>query len=289
MLPALLVAARAERVPRLVYAAELVPTGPGLGRRIGGVALLRLSRSLADGLVCCSETVAAQFRAPGAPPIAVAYPPIGPDGKPGDGAALRARLGIAPGAPCVAVIGNISRGRGQDVLVRALPSLRARLPELRALVVGDPHPRTADVAYRDELAALARALDVDDALVFTGFVDRIADVYAAADVVAVPARREAFGRVAAEALVAGRPVVVTRVGAVPEVLRDGIDAILVAPDDPEALAAALIDVLTDEALRSRLVEAGASRVRREFSPERSLERFATAVQAMGARQRRDCG
>jgi glycosyltransferase involved in cell wall biosynthesis len=287
MLPALLLAARAERVPRLVYAAELAPRGDVV-RRVSGAALLRLTRALADGLVCCSEAVAAQFEGPDAPPIGVAYPPIAAGGA-GDGEGLRARLGIEPSAPCVAVVGNISHGRGQDVLVRALPSVRARLPELRVLVVGDPHPRTADVAYRDELVELARALGVDDALVFTGFVRRIGDVYAAADAVAVPARREAFGRVAAEALVAGRPVVATRVGGVPEVVRAGTDAILVAPNDPGALARGLIDVLTDEALRARLVRAGASRVRREFSPERSLERFAAVVQAMGARQRRDCG
>jgi glycosyltransferase involved in cell wall biosynthesis len=276
-LPALLLAARAERVPRLVYAAEIVPTGPGLARRVGASALLPLTRRLADGLVCCSEAVAAQFRGPGAPPIEVAYPPIRSDNEPGDGAALRAHLGVDSGARCVAVIGNLSRGRGQDVLIRAIPALLERFPGLRVLIVGDPHPREADLGYRHELDQLARDLGIADVLTFTGFIDRIGDVYAAADAVAVPARREAFGRVAAEALVGGCPVVATAIGGMTEVLDHGVDALLIPPDDVEALTRALMAVLEDRALAARLTAAGAARVRRECSEGQSLERFAAAV------------
>jgi glycosyltransferase involved in cell wall biosynthesis len=180
----------------------------------------------------------------------------------------------------VAVVGSISRQRGQDVLVEALPSLRERVPDVRVLMVGDPHPRPADRAYRGELAERAGRLGVAEQVVWTGAVERIADVYAAADAVVNPTRRESFGRVAAEALLAGRPVVSTRVGGVPEVLRDGVDGLLVEPDSPDALAAAVVRVLTDPDLAARLVDAGAERVRREFSRERSLAGFAEAVWAL---------
>lgn len=289
MLPALLAAARAEGVPRLVYAAELVPLAPGAARRAGGGAVLRMTRGLADGLVCCSEAVAAQFRARGAPPIAVAYPPIDPDPRPGDRAGFRARHGIEPDAPCVAVVGSVSRGRGQDVLVRALPALRERVPGLRAIIVGEPHPRPVDRAFRGELASLAKSLGVGEAVAFVGYVDAVGDVYAGADAIAVPARREAFGRVAAEALVAGRPVVASSVGAIPEVLRAGTDALLVPPDDPAALATALARLLEDRELAARTVAAGAARVRAEFTPARSLERFQEVVQAIAARPCGGCG
>jgi glycosyltransferase involved in cell wall biosynthesis len=148
------------------------------------------------------------------------------------------------------------------------------------VIVGDPHPRGADHAYRAELHDLARRLGVFDALVFTGHVESLGDVYAAADVVVNPTRREAFGRVSAEALLAGRPVVATRVEAVPEVLRDGVDGLLVAPDSPVDLADAIARMLEDEHLAARLVASGAERVRREFTPERSLARFAAAVGAL---------
>jgi glycosyltransferase involved in cell wall biosynthesis len=130
---------------------------------------------------------------------------------------------------------------------------------------------------------------VQEAVLFTGFVERMADVYAAADAIAVPSRQEAFGRVAAEALVAGTPVVATAVGGVPEVLRAEREALLVEPDDPEALAAALTRVLSDRALADGLVGRGAARVRAEFTAERSLASFAGVVRALEARTGRASG
>jgi glycosyltransferase involved in cell wall biosynthesis len=281
-LPAVLLAARAERVPVLVCAAEIVPVSPGLTRVLGGLFVIRLTRSIAAGIVGCADTVSGQFAGPGAPPIATAYPPIGDEYAGGDREGMRDRHGIRAEATCLATAGNLSRGRGQDVLLRALPRVRQRFPDIRLLVAGTPHPRRADLAYRDELVRLADALGVADAVVFAGFVERMADLYAAADVVVNPARREAFGRVAAEALAAGKPVVATSVGAVPEVLRDGIDALLVRPDDPEALSAAIVRVLEDRELSDRLVAAGRDRVRSEFTAQRALESFAGVVSALPA-------
>lgn len=280
-LPAALLAARAAGVPALLYAGEIVPTGPGLARRIGGGLALGLARRRADAIVCCSRTVARQFERARAP-VLVAYPPIAPP-KGGDGAAFRARHGIATGAPCVAALGSIGRARGQDLLVRATPALRERFPDLHVVLGGDPHPRAADARFAAELRGLARDLGVGDALVWPGHVERPGDLYAAADVVVNPTRREAFGRVAAEALLAGRPVVATRVEAVPEVLRDGVDALLVPPESPSALGEAAIRLLESPELGERLVRSGAERVRREFSPARSLEQFARAVAALPAR------
>jgi glycosyltransferase involved in cell wall biosynthesis len=277
-LPTALAAARAEHVPALLYAGELVPTGPGLARRLGGALVLGLARRRAGAVVCCSRTVARQFESHPAP-VFVAYPPIAADVA-GDGAALRARLGIAPDAACVAAVGSIGRARGQDLLVRAVPQIRERFPDVRVVVAGAPHPRPADRRYAAELRRLARRLGVEAALAWPGYVERARDVYAAADVVVNPTRREAFGRVAAEALVAERPVVATRVEAVPEVLRDGVDSLLVPPEDPDALAAATVRLLESPALRERLARVGGQRVLDEFSPARSLAEFARAVAAL---------
>jgi glycosyltransferase involved in cell wall biosynthesis len=276
-LPTALLAARAERVPALLYAAEVLPRGPGVRRRAGGRLLTRLNRKLADGIVSCSEVVAREFAGRRALPAATVHPPIGPEYQGGDGAALRRRHGIDPGARCIALVGAISVGRGHDVLMRALPALLGRFPDLRTLLVGAPHPGPADLSYMEGVMALARRLGVEDSLVWTGFVEDVADVYAAADAVVNPARREAFGRVAAEALMAGCPVVSTSAEAIPEVLRDGVDALLVGPESPDALAAALIRVLEDGALAAALVAAGRARVRSEFSLQRSLEGFASVL------------
>ena len=103
-----------------------------------------------------------------------------------------------------------------------------------------------------------------------------------------PARfAEPFGRVAAEALVAGRPVVASRIGAIPEVVRDGRDGLLVEPDDPEALADAVIRLLDDSALAERLVRSGRERVLERFGYEQDLAAWTAAL--VGAAPRDDGG
>ena len=133
----------------------------------------------------------------------------------------------------LASVGYLTEGRGQDLLVRAMPAILERLPDARYVLAGDPFPRPQDIAYRDRLVALVDELGLGDSVIVAGHVEEIADVYAAADVVVNPARfNEPFGRVPFEAAVAGRPAVVTRVGAIPELLRDGSSALIVEPEDP---------------------------------------------------------
>lgn len=286
VLPALLVAARLERIPAVVYAAELYtqPWKSAPLLRIWGALLARGTALLSDGVVGCSDLVARQFpRRRGRLPV-VAYPPVGPEYAEGQRDPARARYGIEDANPCLLVVGSISRGRGQDVALRALPRVRERFPDARLVIVGAPHSRAADLAFADELRGLATELRIEDAVVFADTTDAMADVYAAADVVVNPARfAEPFGRVAAEALMAGRPVVATRVGAIPEVIRDGLDGLLVDPDDAGALATAIIQLMDDPARAEGLVESGRARVLGRFGFEQDLAAWRSVVEPVLAR------
>lgn len=287
VLPAALVAARLERVPTIVEVMEVFDAGPLRtgGRRPAGAALLRLHRSLADALVCCSRRVAAQFGPRGRARVETIYPGVAPAAA-GDGRAFRARLGLGPDAPLIAAVGNVTVGRGQDLLIRAMVRIGAHHPAATCVVVGATQPRGADREYRAGLERLAREQGVAGRVAFTDFVEQIADVYAAADVVVNPARfPEPFGRVAPEALLAGCPVVAANVGGVPEVLADGRDALLVRPEDPDALAGSILRLLEDHELVAQLVEAGRARILSEFSEERgadAFERLAAEVLAAAA-------
>jgi glycosyltransferase involved in cell wall biosynthesis len=281
VLPSALVGARLAGVPALVYVGEIfdkrfVRSRP---RSAANWAVGRLTERLATGLVCCSQTVAAQFERRDGRIIEAVY--HGVDHRRAaapDCDRARGRFRTHEEGPCLAVIGNVTRGRGQDVVIRALPALAQEFPGVSCVVAGTPLPRPADAAYADELRALADELGVAVRVTFAGFVDPIADVYAAADIVVNPARfNEPFGQVALEALLAGRPVVATRVGAIPEVLGDGREALLVEPDDPAAIARCVATLWADEPLRSRLVESGRQRVRTRFDEDRGVERFAHIV------------
>jgi N-acetylglucosaminyl-diphospho-decaprenol L-rhamnosyltransferase len=269
MLPAALIAARREGLPAVVYCGEIFEQpGMGAAQRAARRALRSLTGRLADGIATGSETVARQFDRYRRPYVEAVYPPVGPQYADGDGPGFRRAHGIPAGAPLVVSAGSISSGRGQDVLVRAVAIARDTVPELRCLIAGAPFDRPQDLAFAERLATDAAANDV----ILLGQVDDIPGLLAAADVVVNPARfAEPFGRVPFEAAAAGTPAVVTRVGAADELYADGDRALVVPPEDPEPMAAAILRVLREPELGKRLV-AGA----REFAAERLSPRASVA-------------
>lgn len=277
--PAALLAARRSGVPTLVYVGEILDKGfePSRVRSLGATAVLRLT-STADGIIGCSHAVTRQFAASRARVVRTIYPGVGDDYGGGDGAGFRSLRGLTDADPLLAVVGNVTPARGQDVVLRALPALRRQLPSAHCVFAGVPHQHARDLAYRDELAALARDLGVADAVTCAGLVRPIADLFAAADVVVNPARfNEPFGRVAVEALRAGCPVVASDIGAIPEVVRDGQEALLVAPGDPDAIVSAVVRLHRDRALRSELVRNGRARADALFDESTGVAAFAAVV------------
>jgi glycosyltransferase involved in cell wall biosynthesis len=293
VLPAVTVAAWLERVPTLVYCGELFDRGLEAGtlRTQAGRALAGLTSRLSDVIIACSQTVAAQFEDSPAEVITV-YPPVDERYATGDGAALRKRLGIGRKVPLFASVGYLTEGRGQDSLVEAMPMILERSPKAHYLICGDPFPRARDLAFRDRLLAQISELGLEERVTVVGHVEDVGSAYAAADVIVNPARfNEPFGRVPFEAAIAGKPCVVTRVGAIPELLVDGESALIVAPDDPAGLAGAITRLFDDPALGEQLV-AGAMRiVDGHLRAEHSLSGFQRAVAATlergrGRRRRR---
>jgi glycosyltransferase involved in cell wall biosynthesis len=137
-------------------------------------------------------------------------------------AAARARLGIDPAAWCIALIGRLAPEKGHRVLFEAVRGLPATL-----LIAGDG-------PLRGELEQAARGLDAR----FVGYVDDARDVFAAADLVALPSLTEGLPLAALEALALGRCVVASAVGELPDLLADGA-GVLVPPEDAHALSDAL--------------------------------------------------
>src|SRR3712207_573330 len=135
--------------------------------------------------------------------------------RPRDQDAARARLGVPPDAVVPAFVGRLQPLKAPDVLLRAVPHLLEREPALRhrlfVPVVGGPSG--SGLERPDSLASLAEALGIGDLVRFVPPVtrDRLADWYAAADVVCVPSYSESFGLVAIEAQACGTPVVAAAV------------------------------------------------------------------------------
>jgi glycosyltransferase involved in cell wall biosynthesis len=170
----------------------------------------------------------------------------------GDGAALRAWLGVAAGAPLVGIVGRVSRQKAQDVFLRAARQVLDRRPDATFVVAGGTQEPDFDAAVR----SLAAALGIADRVRFAGHVADVPSLYAALDVLVAPSRWEGYGLVLAEAMAAGVPIVASDLGAIREVTGDGAAAILVAPDDAAALAGGLRDVLEQPARAANLSARG---------------------------------
>lgn len=280
MLPAVTIAARLERVPVLVYCGELFDRGYGVGpvRALAGRELARLTGRLASGLIACSQVVARQFDQLPPGTVEVVYPPHDDRYRRGDGGTIRDRYGIAPGAPCLVSVGYLTEGRGQDVLIRAMPEILEAFPDAHYLIVGDPFPRPQDLAYRQYLVGLIAQLRLQRSITLAGHLEDVEDAYAAADVIVNPARfNEPFGRVPFEAAIAGKPAVVTRVGAIPELLVDGESALIVEADEPSEMAGAVIRLLADPELAERVVAGAREIIASRLTPEHSLAGFQRSV------------
>lgn len=193
--------------------------------------------------------------------------------SPGDKALSRARLGFSgyPGS-IVAFIGRIQPLKAPDILVRALAELRTQ-PETIALIVGGPSGSGLD--RPTALMELATSLGVADRVRFLPpqAGDRLADVYRAADVVAVPSYNESFGLVALEAQACGTPVVAAAVGGLVTAVRDGVSGVLIDGHDPRDWAKVLGVLLESPTWRAELA-AGSVAHARDFSWDSTAGRLA---------------
>jgi glycosyltransferase involved in cell wall biosynthesis len=185
-------------------------------------------------------------------------------------------------APTVVCMGGLEPPKGQRELVRAL-ALLTDLPEVRLALLG---PETAS-GERDTLLGLAEALGLGARVVAPGPVmgEAKARHLAEASVFCLPSHYEGLPMALLEAMAAGLPVVATRVGAIPEVVREGIDGFLVEPGDVESLAARLKGLLRDPGAARAMGEAGRAAVAGRFSVDQSLERVRGLYAELGVEGR----
>jgi glycosyltransferase involved in cell wall biosynthesis len=210
-------------------------------------------------------------------------------GPPGDGTRLRAELGIAPEQPLIGAVATLRPEKALGVLVRAVVPLARRHPGVRVAIVGGGFNRRGGVdnSVRDALAELARELGIADRVLLLGPRSDIPNVLAALDVAVLCSDSEASPLALMEYMEAGKPVVATRVGGVPEVVEEGRTGILVEPQDPEGLANAIAELLDDRRRAGAMGAAGRERCRRKFSIEGAARRFEALYEELYAAKRPD--
>ena len=234
----------------------------------------------ATAVLCASGDLADRMRRLGARETGLAVVAAPEPGPPSAEAVSRARADIgAAGRPVLLAAGRLAPQKGFGVLLDAAPAWQARRPAPVLAIAGEG-------PLAGELSATARAARLD--VVFLGPRDDIPALLAAADVVVVPSLWEARALIVQEALRAGKPIVATRVGGIPEITgEDG--ARLVPPGDPGLLAMAVLSVLDDQNRAARLGAAALARSRALAAESDAVTAAVSAYQRLAARRIRQAG
>jgi glycosyltransferase involved in cell wall biosynthesis len=243
--------ARGRQRPALVVTVHNAAPSAVMSRA-GYLALERLTARRADAVLCVSADLADRMRRVGARDVALAAVPAPAAVAPSAEAVGKAQADMgAAGRPTVLAVGRLTPQKGFDVLLQAMITLMGRAPAPLLVIAGDG-PLAA------ELAARSRAGGCD--VRFLGWRADVPALLAAVDAVVVPSRWEGQPLIVQEALRAGRPLVASRVGGIPDLT--GPDAaLLVPPNDPGALAHAVATLLDDRTLASTLRAAALARAR----------------------------
>jgi glycosyltransferase involved in cell wall biosynthesis len=173
--------------------------------------------------------------------------------------AVDSRIG-ATGIFTVGCLGALEERKGHRYLLEAAALLKARGLRVRYEIAGQGRRRAG-------LEAEVARLGLDEQVRFLGFVTDTAEFLAGVDLLVMPSLQEGLGVAALEAMAAGRPVVASRVGGLAESVLDGTTGLLVPPRDPAALAEAIAQLASSQALAQAMGKQGRDRVRREFSLE----------------------
>jgi glycosyltransferase involved in cell wall biosynthesis len=168
--------------------------------------------------------------------------------------AARRSLGISDSAVLIGVVSRLRYEKGIDILIRSLDAIG--VGGVQVVILG---------SGPEEMPLRALAASARVPVHFLGHRDDVALWLQAADVIAIPSRRESFGRVTLEAMAVGKPIVAARVGGLAEAITDGETGLLIPPENEGALALALRTIITDRTLAARLGAAARERCRSRYT------------------------
>jgi glycosyltransferase involved in cell wall biosynthesis len=182
-------------------------------------------------------------------------------------AARRARTPVIPGErQTVVCLARLAYQKGQDTLLQAWRIVQARMPTTRLILAGEG-------GMRAQFECLAASLGVAETVEFAGLVTDTRSLLAEAHAFVLPSRFEGMPNALLEAMAAGLPCVATRVSGSEDIIVDGQSGLLVPPDDPKALASALLAILTDPERASAMGREARARVSGAFSQDHMLNQL----------------
>jgi glycosyltransferase involved in cell wall biosynthesis len=177
---------------------------------------------------------------------------------------MREAFWLPTNAPIVGCVGALVEHKGHRHLVHAAKDIVRAVPEARIVILGEGD-------MRDELARMLHELGLERHVLLPGFRPDVLSLLKTVDVFVMPSITEGLGTSILDAMACGKVVVASAVGGIPEVVAPEETGLLVPARDPSALAAAVVRLLGDRALATRMGEAGRARVKQHFTAERMVQ------------------
>ncbi len=236
------IASRLLRIPHVLHYRGNTNDDPKLVFDL----LTRFWAATAEKIICISNATAEVFRKRGlGAKVEVVYNPVDVQvfASAERSATVRRELGAGPGELLVGTVGRIHPRKDIATFLRAGALLTKQIPRVRLAIVGSAEA-PEELSYEHEMKALARELEIAQRVCWAGSRRHVAGILKALDLIMLCSRNEGFGRVVAEAMAAGTPIVVTSEGALPELVDDGRAGLLAPPSDASAFSVQCARILS---------------------------------------------
>jgi lipopolysaccharide/colanic/teichoic acid biosynthesis glycosyltransferase/glycosyltransferase involved in cell wall biosynthesis len=185
---------------------------------------------------------------------------------------IRARYGLAPGDKVIGFVGRFVREKGILDLLQAMSIVNQIIPEARLLLVGDTLASDRDTKTKQIVSRIQRQDRFTSRIVSTGFIEDIATLMSVMDVFVLPSYREGMPRTIIEAMASGKPVIATNIRGCREEVVHGSTGLIVPVNNPQALADAIIDILSHPEEGLRMGAEGRLRANKFFTEQTVLDR-----------------
>ncbi|NIQ15879.1 MAG: glycosyltransferase [Candidatus Dadabacteria bacterium] len=186
----------------------------------------------------------------------------------------RKELNISNDFFLIGAVGNIKHVKGYDILLKSLHLIKEIKPNVKLLIAGEVNKKI-DIKFMYELKKLISELNIEEDVVFLGSRKDINEILSLIDVFVLPSRSEGTSISLLEAMASGKGIVATAVGGTPNIIIDKANGLLVQPDDPEALANAVLSLLNDSSLALRLGNRARRDAETKYSLQMMIEKYQT--------------
>jgi glycosyltransferase involved in cell wall biosynthesis len=182
-----------------------------------------------------------------------------------DGKKVRAELGFGPDDIVLGTAAALRSWKGHEFLIKAMPMLLKDYPQIKMVFAGEGRRRRRMKVWIDELG-------ISKNVFLLGHREDVADVISSFDISLLASyASEGIPQFVLQSMAAGKPVIGTTIGGIPEVVRDGVNGLIVPPMDPEAIAAAVKKIISTNGMKEKMGEAGRTMAQEKHSTEHMLD------------------